>query len=350
MSHRKIIHIDMDAFFASVEIRDNPSLKASPVAVGGSRDQRGVIAAASYVARKYGVRSAMPTHTALKLCPDLVLIPCNFEKYKEESRFLHHIFRRFSDKIEPLSLDEAYLDVTGKLHCDGSATLMASEIRRCIYEERNLTASAGIAPNKFLAKVASDWNKPNGQFVIPPENVSTFIETLPIEKIYGIGNVTSKKMHSLNIYTCSDLQRCDIGILERHFGNRAYYFHQLSNGIDNREVETDWIRKSISIEDTYPHNLNTIEECYEKIPQLFERFMHRYENIQHCYYPTKLFVKLKFFDFTSTTVESCLYKQLSIKNFIELITTGYNRKQIPVRLLGIGVQLSIAQSSQLTFW
>src|SRR6185312_1104393 len=189
MLTRKIIHVDMDCFYAAVEIRDNPNLKGKPVAVGGRPDQRGVLTTASYEARKFGLRSAMPSARAVKLCPDLILLPLNFDKYRTESRNVRAIFTRFTGVVEPLSLDEAYLDVTNSSICEGSATRIATEIRRQIFEETGLTASAGVAPNKFLAKVASDWKKPNGQFTITPAMVADFVKKLKVEKIPGVGKV-----------------------------------------------------------------------------------------------------------------------------------------------------------------
>ena len=198
---RKIIHVDMDCFFAAVEMRDNPALRDIPIAIGGSRVQRGVISTANYPARKFGVRSAMPTAMALKLCPHLTLLPGRFEAYKEASLHIREIFSRYTSLIEPLSLDEAYLDVTDSVHCHGSATLMAQEIRRTIFQELNLTASAGVAPVKFLAKIASDLNKPDGQYVITPEEVPAFLKTLPLGKIPGVGKVSAAKLESMGLRT-----------------------------------------------------------------------------------------------------------------------------------------------------
>ncbi|VEI43237.1 DNA polymerase IV [Citrobacter youngae] len=203
---RKIIHVDMDCFFAAVEMRDNPALRDIPIAIGGSRERRGVISTANYPARKFGVRSAMPTGMALKLCPHLTLLPGRYEAYKEASRQIQAIFSRYTSLIEPLSLDEAYLDVTDSIHCHGSATLIAQEIRQTIFNELQLTASAGIAPVKFLAKIASDLNKPNGQYVITPADVPEFLKTLPLGKIPGVGKVSAAKLESMGLRTCEDVQ------------------------------------------------------------------------------------------------------------------------------------------------
>lgn len=350
MATRKIIHIDMDAFYASVEMRDNPALKFRPVAVGGDPGRRGVIATANYIARKYGVRSAMPSWKAKQLCPDLLIIFPNFEKYKQESRAIQEVFRSFTEIIEPLSLDEAYLDVSESEVFGGSATLIANEIRRKIWEERGLTASAGVAPNKFLAKVASDWNKPNGLFVITPEEVESFIKQLPIEKIFGIGHVMAQKLHSQDIYTCAELQQLDIASLHEHFGSRAWNLYELSRGIDNRPVNVERIRRSLSVESTFIHDLQTLDSCLEQIPDLYRRLMNRYEKIKNHYHIKKPFVKVKFADFMTTTVESAIYSLSDLESYHALIKIGWERKQKPVRLLGLGFSLSVDEEIQLTLF
>jgi DNA polymerase-4 len=346
---RKIIHIDMDAFYASVEMRDNPSIRARAVAVGGSAEGRGVIATANYKARKYGVRSAMPSWKAKQLCPDLLILPSNFEKYKQESYAINEIFRLFTEIVEPLSLDEAFLDVSDTEIFGGSATLIAKEIRQQIWKKRGLTASAGVAPNKFLAKIASDWKKPNGLFVIVPNEVEDFVRQLPIEKIFGIGHVTAKKLHSLDVYTCSDLQQIDIAELIEHFGSRAGSLYELCRGIDNRPVIMDRIRKSLSVESTFGQDLQTLENCLEPIAELYERLMKRYEKIKPLYQIKKPFVKIKFDDFTITTVESVFYLLPSIENYNALVKIGWERKKQSVRLIGLGMSLSVYEEMQLTF-
>jgi DNA polymerase-4 len=350
MITKKVIHIDMDAFYASVEIRDNPKLKSRPVAVGGDPERRGVIATANYIARKYGVRSAIPSWKAKQLCPDLLIIFPNFEKYKQESHAIQEIFRQFTDIIEPLSLDEAFLDVSEAEACGGSATLIAKEIRKLIWKERRLTASAGVAPNKFLAKVASDWKKPNGLFVLTPQEVESFIQQLPIEKIYGIGHVAAQKLHALDIYTCGELQQLDLITLNEHFGSRAWNLYELSRGIDHRPVSVEHIRKSLSVESTFLQDLQTLENCLEQVSELYQRLMTRYEKIRNHYRIKKPFVKVKFADFTTTTVESALYLQSDIPSYHALIKIGWERKKEPVRLLGLGVSLSIDEEVQLTLF
>jgi len=338
---RKIIHIDMDSFYAAVEVKYNPELKGKKLAVGGSPQDRSVICTASYEARPYGVRAGISSYKALKLCPDLILIPPDFSKYSAESEAIHEIFRRFTDKIEPLSLDEAYLDVTGSEFFKGSATLIAKEIRRLIKEERGLTASAGIASNKFLAKVASDWKKPDGQFTVTPKMIDEFVYKLPVENIFGVGRVTASKMHELGFKTCGDLQKCSIQKLEELFGNSAQYLYEMSRGIDDREVQTEWKRKSLSVEFTYPKDLANIEECLLKIPELYEEFVNRYNNKDdEALIPKGFFVKLKFSDFKSTTVERQLETPFipPMEEYIPLFKTGHLRRNKPVRLLGLGVK------------
>lgn len=233
---RKIIHIDMDCFYAAVEMRENPSLKDKPIAVGGSPQQRGVLATCNYPARKFGLHSAMATAQALKLCPNLILLPVNMPLYKQVSSQIHQIFQRYTDIIEPLSLDEAYLDVTDCEKCSGSATWIAQEIRQAILTETQLTASAGVAPLKFLAKIASDQNKPNGQFVIKPEEVAEFVAKLPLNKIPGVGKVTTQHLHAMGLQTCHDVQKLDVTLLLRQFGKMGRRIWQFSHGIDEREV------------------------------------------------------------------------------------------------------------------
>jgi DNA polymerase-4 len=350
MTLRKIIHLDMDAFYASVEMRDDPSLASKPIAVGGNPDQRGVIATANYLARKFGVRSAMPSWKAKQLCPDLVILFPNFDKYKRESRAIHEIFHTFTDLVEPLSLDEAFLDVTDTDVLGGSATWIAQEIRRLIWQERCLTASAGVAPNKFLAKVASDWHKPNGQFVLPPQEVDAFMISLPVENIFGIGHVMAKKLHHLGLKTCGDLQEVELTVLHELFGSRAWNLYELCRGIDHRPVIADRIRKSLSVESTFLEDLNTLEHCYEAIPALLSELMVRYEKISRQYHKRKPFIKIKFSDFSTTTVENACYKGFDLQTYQTLIKIGWERKKMTVRLLGLGMSLSLDEEIQLTLF
>ena len=266
-NQRKIIHVDMDAFFASVEQRDNPALKGKPIAVGGS-EKRGVVAAASYEARKYGVFSAMPSRIAKQKCPELIFVKHRFSVYRQVSDEIRAIFHKYTDLVEPLSLDEAYLDVTQNKPGYKSAIYIASKIKHEIQEATKLTASAGVSINKFMAKVASDMNKPNGLTVILPEEVEGFLDRLPIDKFYGVGKATIKKMHSLNIYKGSDLRLCDRIFLNKHFGKFGTYLFDVVRGIDKREVKPHRERKSISVERTYDEDLFNIEMINEKIEDL----------------------------------------------------------------------------------
>lgn len=333
---RKIIHIDMDCFFAAIEIRDNPSLASKPVAVGGSPQQRGVLTTCNYIARKFGLHSAMATAHALKLCPKLVLLPVNFKKYQAVSKVLYRIFRQYTPHVEMLSLDEGYLDVSNCPYCKGSATLIAKTIKARIKKDLHLIASAGVAPNKFLAKIASDWQKPDGLFVITPEKIAAFMPPLTIEKLPGVGPVTAKKMHAMQIYTCGDLQKFSIEELNERFGKFGYHLYQLARGIDEDPVTSERVRKSISTEETYPTDLPTIAACQEKLPALISSLKHSLSQIGN---PpiTKQFIKIKFYDFKRTTVETTV-TELYPEKFTELLTTGFKRQNKPVRLLGVGVR------------
>ncbi len=267
---RKIIHVDMDAFYASVEQRDNPELRGKPVAVGGSRE-RGVVAAASYEARKFGVRSAMPSVTAKRKCPELVFVKPRFGVYKEVSRQIRAILAEYTPIIEPLSLDEAYLDVTVNLKGIESATQIAEEIRAKIRNETGLTASAGVSYNKFLAKLASDYRKPDGLFVITPKMGPVFVETLPVGKFHGVGPATSTKMNRLGIETGLDLRARTQSFLQQHFGKSGPYFYWIARGVDERPVRTDRIRKSISAENTFADDLFTFEAARAALQPIIEK-------------------------------------------------------------------------------
>ncbi len=346
--NRKIIHIDQDCFYAAVEIRDNPRLKGKPVAVGGRAEGRGVLTTANYEARKYGVKSAMPTSRAVKICPQLILVPINFSKYRAESQKIRSIFKQFTDKIQPLSLDEAYLDVTHCKQFDGSATLIAKEIRRLIFEKTRLTASAGIAENKFLAKVASDWNKPNGQLTIHPSRTLEFVTALPVNKIPGVGKVTTKKMHNLGIKTCADLQRMSAEQLSYHFGSWGLRLYDICRGIDHREVKQREKSKSLSVENTYGKDLNSLTDCQKKLLQLFRELEERLENSKKDYVINSLVVKVKFFDFTQTTLERSKYKIPNLEHYTEMLTDAYYRESKPVRLIGLGVKFESKKSPKKT--
>lgn len=333
----KFIHCDCDCFYAAVEMRDDPALRGRPVAVGGDAGRRGVIATCNYEARQFGVHSAMPSATALRLCRDLIIIPPDMEKYRQASRQILGIFRDYTELIEPLSLDEAYLDVTDSEACQGSATLMATEIRDRVREEVGITLSAGIAPNKFLAKVASDWRKPDGQFAVTPAEVAGFVQCLPVKRIPGVGKVTARKMQLLGIDTCGDLQQYSLPQLLDQFGSFGERLHALCRGQDARAVVTSHERKSISVEQTYAQDLCTVEQCLQALPQLQAQLEKRLAAVRSPFSIGKRFVKLKFSDFVSTTVEqSALTAEPN--GFAELCRTGFARGNKPVRLLGLGVR------------
>lgn len=342
---RKIIHIDMDCFYAAVEVKHHPELKGKPLGIGGPPNSRSVLCTASYEARKFGVRSAMPSSQAVRLCPQLILIPPHFDLYKSESRKVREILERFTNKIEPLSLDEAYLDVTDCQLFGGSATLIAQEIRRLIFTELKLTASAGVAPNKFLAKIASDWKKPNGQFVIRPQDVEAFVKDLPVGKIFGVGKVTGQKMNDLGLYTCGDIQKYSVLELSHWFGSRAAELYDFARGIDNRDVVTEWERKSLTVEETFNKDLQTLEDCAKALPSLYEDFVLRMDRGQYHDRIKGMVVKLKFFDFKQTTHEEVFHELPTLQDFERLLVKAWNRRAVPVRLVGLGVRLGSQKKS-----
>ena len=337
---RKIIHVDMDCFFAAVEMRDNPALRDIPIAIGGSQKQRGVISTANYPARKYGVHSAMSTAMALKLCPHLKVVPGRFDAYKAASSHIREIFSRYTSLIEPLSLDEAYLDVTDSEHCYGSATLMAREIRQSIERELNLTASAGIAPIKFLAKIASDLNKPNGQFVITPEQMPAFLQTLPLVKIPGVGKVTAKKLEEQGLYSCADVQKSDLAMLLKRFGKFGRVLWERSNGIDDREVITERERKSLGVERTLSEDIHSWEACLKILDYLYEELERRLTAIKPDRHIARQGIKLKFSDFQLTTQEH-VWPVLNKDDLIGLAKKTWDERRggRGVRLVGVHVTL-----------
>ena len=295
---RKILHIDMDAFFASVEQRDNPELRGKPVAVGGSA-LRGVVAAASYEARVFGVRSAMPSVTAKRRCPDLVFVRPRFDRYREVSRQVHAVFARYSSTIEPLSLDEAYLDVTEDRQGIGSAIRIAQRIRADILAETGLTASAGVSYNKFLAKVASDQNKPDGLFVVLPDDGAAFVATLPAQRFHGVGPKTAARMAAMGIHTGVDIRNCSLAFLQKHFGKQALYLYRASRGQDGRPVRPDRQRKSIGAERTWDTDLIGDEALRSALAQIVDIVWRRIER-QNAQGGT-LTLKVKFADFRQIT-------------------------------------------------
>jgi DNA polymerase-4 len=335
---RKIIHIDMDAFFASVEQLDNPDLRGKPVAVGGS-GERSVVAAASYEARKFGVRSAMPSIIAKRLCPDLIFVRHNFTRYTEVSSQIIEIFRTYTDLIEPLSIDEAFLDVTNDKQGIGSATVIARKIRQEIKELTGLTASAGISVNKFLAKIASDINKPNGMFVIKPADAEKFIEELPVEKFYGIGKVTAQKMHKLGIHNGADLKKWDMVSLVRNFGKAGVFFYDIARGTDERPVEPDQERKSVGTELTYEKDLTTRFEVIAELYNLEKELMERMEHAETA--GRTITLKIKFSDFKQITRSRTLQNYIrdfdTLHKEVTSIRKSLKLEGTRIRLLGVSI-------------
>ncbi|HRZ74051.1 MAG TPA: DNA polymerase IV, partial [Flavobacterium sp.] len=337
INYRKIIHIDMDAFYASVEQHDFPELKGKPLAVGGS-EIRGVVSAASYEARKFGVRSAMSGVQAKKQCPDLIFVRPRFDRYTEISKIIRKIFYEFTDLVEPLSLDEAYLDVTQNKKGNPSATLLAQEIRKRIFEETGLTASAGISINKFVAKVASDYNKPNGQKTVNPDEVEAFLEALDIRKFYGIGKVTAERMYQLGIYSGKDLKTRSLAFLEQHFGKSGTHYFYIVRGIHNSPVKPNRISKSVGAERTFNENLSSevfMEDRLESIAKELERRLQK-----HKIAGKTVTLKIKYSDFSQQTRSKTLPyfisdKALLLETAKELL---YQEKlKESVRLLGISL-------------
>ncbi len=342
-SARKIIHVDADSFYASVEMREDPSLVGKPLAVGGRSERRGVIAAASYAAREYGVRSAMASSRAMTLCPQLIILPPRFELYREISAEFHSIFSDYTSKIEPLSLDEAYLDVTDCERCDGSATLIAREIRQRIKDELRLTVSAGVAPNKFLAKVASDWDKPDGLFTIAPDQVAEFVRDLPVNRINGVGKVTAAKLAKMGVQTCGDLQALSLEQLVRRFGKYGKRLADVARGKDERPVQSTRTRKSISVERTFADDIADMEEMITAVDALVVELKRRFGRIADQYAPIKRVIKIKYKDFNQTTFEEMLTIDGTpwdeAEAFRRLLASAWPRGAKPVRLLGVGLRL-----------
>lgn len=339
---KKIIHIDADCFFAALEMRENPGLRDQPVAVGGDPGRRGVVATCNYLARQYGVRSAMAAAHAARLCPGLVFVRPNFELYRQASRQMHDIFHRYSDRIEPLSLDEAYLDVSGSELCRGSATLIAESIRRDIFHEMGITVSAGVAPVKFVAKVASDWHKPDGLCTVSPQQLQSFVQQLPVTRLPGVGRVTADRLARFGVYQCADLTSMDTQALVKHFGAFGDKLKRMASGIDEREVVCSHDRKSVSIERTYPEDIDSRNLLGEHLEALLEGLSHRYEKLKSRYAAQKKFIKLKFDNFTQTTMEMPVspYGNLFARGDYErLMHASWQRQQRPVRLMGVGIRL-----------
>ncbi|MGB5982977.1 MAG: DNA polymerase IV [Nonlabens sp.] len=332
---RKIIHVDMDAFYASVEQRDDPELQGKPIAVGGGGN-RGVVAAASYEARVYGVRSAMPSVTAKRLCPHLIFVKHRFDVYREVSQQIREIFHDYTDLVEPLSLDEAYLDVTQNHFNFPSATIIAYEIRRRIYEETGLTASAGISVNKFIAKVASDYNKPNGQKTITPDEVVDFLEELEIRKFHGIGKVTAEKMYQKGIFNGKDLKEKSLEFLVENFGKSGGHYYNIVRGIHNSAVKPNRTRKSLGAERTFSENISSELFMKERLDQIATEIEKRLAKTQIAGKTVTL--KIKYRDFKTQTRSKTLNSYINKKEDILKIAVELmeqERFRESVRLLGI---------------
>ena len=338
---RKIIHIDVDAFYASVEQRDNPGLRGKPVAVGYS-ESRGVVAAASYEARRYGVRSAMPSVTAKRKCPHLIFMPARFDVYRAVSHQIREIFLEYTDLVEPLSLDEAFLDVTLNYKGIPSATIIAKEIQQRIFRETGLTVSAGVSYNKFLAKIASDYKKPNGFFAIIPQEAEKFIEQLDIERFYGVGKVTAEKMHELLIFNGYDLKQWTEANLVKIFGKAGHVYYSYARGIDLREVVPDRITKSVSSENTFLTDINTLNTLETELYHIAREVIHRADEAS--FYGRTVTLKVKYADFKTITRSKTIFYRITA--FDELwgiareMLRNIDLTQQGVRLLGLGVSNS----------
>lgn len=347
---RKIIHLDMDCFYAAVEMRERPELAGRPIAVGGG-GPRGVVATCNYEARAFGIRSAMPGFMARERCPQLVFLPPRFDLYRAASRHIRGIFHDYTPLVEPLSLDEAYLDVSAS---ERYAWDIAKEIRSRILDETGLTASAGIAPNKMLAKIASDWRKPNGQFAILPDQVLGFMASLPVRKLWGIGPKNAERFASRGIHTCADLQKIPLREMMLQFGKWGEELHQLCRGEDDREVHPHRVSKSLSNETTFTENLVSLEQCRNAIRELSLELIGELRQKAPERKIRKAFVKVKFADFTRTTKE-CVCDSPEAGVFESLLTGAYQRENLPVRLLGTGVRFDMtrdreAENEQFCFW
>ena len=335
---RKIIHCDCDCFYAAVEERDDHNLRGRPVAVGGGSDRRGVLCTANYEARKYGVHAAMPTGQAMRLCPDLIVIPPNMDKYKVVAGQVRRVFERYTDLIEPLSLDEAYLDVSESDQFHGSGTLIAQAIREEVRDDIGIAISAGVAPNKFIAKIASDWNKPDGLFVVRPDQVDDFVLSLPVKKIHGVGAVTAKKLTELGLYTCRDVRAYDRLALVQQFGRFGEQLYRYAHGEDDRSVNNSRVRKSVSVESTFNIDISGEEACHKKLQELIPRLEQRLAAMNPKRRVVGQFVKLKTNEFQQTTVDKQVDGGLSVELFTELLQEANSRFNKPIRLLGVGVR------------
>ncbi len=344
-SLRKVIHIDCDCFFAAVEMRENPALRDVPLAIGGDADRRGVIATCNYPARRFGVRSAMATAQAKKLCPQLMLLPGRMALYRDVSRQLMVILQQYAQQLEQVSVDEAYLEIDPQMN----ATEIAETIRERVRNELGITVSAGIAANKFLAKIASDWNKPDGLWVIRPQQVDDFVAELPLKKIPGIGPAMEKKLALHKLFTCADIRRWPLTELVRTFGRTGAMLYERARGIDHRQLNLERERKSVSVECTFATDLAGESHCLAQLPGLWQRWLERVERSGWNSSALAPFVKVKFADFSQTTLADS-HEQATQEGFERLLKLALQREQKAVRLLGIGGRLPDIDRKQLTLF
>lgn len=349
MEERKIIHIDMDAFYASIEQRDHPEYRGKPLAVGRA-EERGVVAAASYEARRYGIHSAMPSMRALKLCPDLIFVKGRMEHYKAVSEEIHCIFHKYTDIIEPLAFDEAFLDVTENKQNIPLAVDIARAIKQEIREKLGLVASAGVSYNKFLAKIASDYRKPDGLYVIHPKRAAAFISRLPIEAFWGIGQVTARKMHALGIHSGSQLRACSVEFLIRHFGKAGQLYHDFAHGYDPRPVETVRIRKSVGCENTYEKDLTAETAVIIELWHVADELIRRLKKAD--FHGHTLTLKIKFHDFTQKTRSASVDHELrTMQEILPLAKELWHEAGLTdyrIRLLGLTVSNPLASPGDET--
>ncbi|HTN33859.1 MAG TPA: DNA polymerase IV [Marinobacter sp.] len=339
MLQRKIIHVDCDCFYAAVEMRDDASLRDVPLAVGGD-GSRGVVTTCNYKARAFGVRSAMPGSEARRRCPGLVTVPVDMPRYRVVSQQVMAILRELTDLVEPLSLDEAYLDVSDVTDHKGSATLMARYLRERVEREVGITISAGVAPNKFLAKIASDWKKPNGLYVIRPEDVDAFVLALPVEKLFGVGRVTASKLHDLGVKTCKDLRMLGPEVLTERFGKQGYRLYQMAHGQDDRPIVVSRVAKSVSVERTFSEDLPDRVACEAVMVSLVADLNRRLSRKVRDKPIHKLFVKIRYSDFSTHTLERVRVgvSEPDAEDYLPLLQELAGNKERPVRLLGLGVR------------
>lgn len=350
---RKILHVDMDAFYASVEQRDDPKLKGKPIVVGGSPEGRGVVAAASYESRKFGIRSAMSAAQAKRLCPHLIFVTPNFKKYKAVSEQIREIFHEVTDLVEPLSLDEAYLDVTINKRGEPLARKLAEWIKSEIKKRTALTASAGVAYNKFLAKIASDVRKPDGLFVISPERAEAFLKDLPVGRIWGVGPVTEKKLHELGYRTAGDIRSVPVESIEKQLGSYGRMLHSLSLGIDEREVETEWDPKSSGAEETFSRDILDTQILRATLEAQAEEIAHSLKKMD-CLTRT-VQIKVRYKDFKTITRARTLFRptdktEIIAQTAIELMETKSDAGRVPVRLIGVSAQGLLRRDDPMQLW